>query len=389
MSTPFSPIRKLVPFADIAKKNGVKVFHLNIGDPDIETPEVMLNALKNFKPKIIAYSNSKGDVTFLNSLLFYYHKLGFKDLDLSNLQVTSGGSEGIFWTFLALCNPQDEILVFEPFYANYNGFAKTAEVKLVSVLTKIEDGFHLPLQKEIEKKITKKTKAILICNPNNPTGTLYTKAELKMLLSIAKKHKLYLLSDEVYREFVYDGKIHTSLLSFNYKEGIIVLDSLSKRYSLCGARLGCIVSRNKDFIAEIQRFAQVRLSAGFIDQIVASKLTEVSKDYLSKVNREYKKRRDLVVKMLGNIPGVVFRVPEGAFYIIVGLPVDNAENFAKWLLTDFRYNNSTIMVTPAAGFYKTSGRGMKEVRLAYVINLLDLEKSMLILKNALEKYNKL
>lgn len=389
LGTPVSPIRKLVPFAERAKQSGVTVYHLNIGDPDIETPEVMLSALHNFEPKTIRYANSKGEKVFLESLVSYYQGLGFGDIKNENIQVTLGGSEAILWAFLGLCNPNDEVLVFEPFYANYNGYAAMAEVKLVAITTSIHDGFHLPKISEIEKKITSKTKAILICNPNNPTGTLYTKEELSRLVDLAKKHNLYLLSDEVYREFVYDGKKQTSLLSFDYPEGVVILDSLSKRYSLCGARLGCVVSRNTKLISEILKFGQARLSAGFIDQLIASKLTEVSGSYMEKVRDEYQARRDLIVDSLQKINGVVCQKPEGAFYIIVKLPVSDSEEFAQWLLTDFRDQNETVMVAPAAGFYGTPGFGGQEVRIAYVINQKDLRRAMEILKKGIAKFNQL
>lgn len=385
---PESPIRKLVPFADEAKAKGIKVYHLNIGDPDIETPEVMLNALHNFEPKIIRYGNSKGEKDFLEAMVTYYQRLGFKDIQAKNLQITIAGSEAIFWAMMAIANPGDEIIVFEPFYANYNGFAKMAGVKLVPILTRIEDGFHLPSKDEIKKKITPKTRGILICNPNNPTGTLYSKQELVMLAGLCRENNLYLLSDEVYREFTYDGKKQTSVLELDYPEGIIILDSLSKRYSLCGARLGCIVSRNTELITQVLKLGQARLSAGLIDQMMASKLTEVPESYTESVKGEYQKRRDTVIEGLGEIPGAVYRKPEGAFYIIAKLPVDEAEKFAKWMLTDFSDNNETVMVAPAAGFYGTSGLGIQEIRIAYVINQNDLARSMELLKKGIDTYNK-
>lgn len=387
LNAPLSPIRKLVPFAESAKAKGIKVYHLNIGDPDIETPAVMLSALHNFQPKVIRYANSKGEKVFLEALLSYYHGLGFKDLSLQNIQVTQGGSEALLWAFLAVANPGEEIIVFEPFYANYRSYAAISGVKLKPILTKIESGFHLPKISEIEKKISKKTRAILICNPNNPTGTIYTKKELAGLINLAKKHKLYLLSDEVYREFAYDGKKQISALNFNYPEGIIMLDSLSKRYSLCGIRLGAVVTRNKDFISQILRFAQGRLSAGFVDQIVAAKLTAVPQSYIKKVQTEYQKRRDLVIRELNKTPGVVCKKPEGAFYIIAKLPVSDSEKFAKFLLTDFSDQKETVMVAPAAGFYETPGLGTNEVRIAYVINRKDLKRALNLLKKAIVQFN--
>ena len=391
---PASPMRKLVPFAMEAKKKGVKIYHLNIGDPDIKTPQVMLNVLKTWDKNPISYSNSQGDPEFIKSLLWYYHKLGFKFLKEENIQVTTGGSEAISMAFFAICEPNDEIIVFEPFYANYNSYAVINEVKLKPILTRIENGFHLPSQKIIEKNITAKTKAIFICNPNNPTGTVYTRQEMEMLVKIAKKHKLFLLSDEVYREFAYDNKKQVSLLEFmeEIPDLAIVLDSLSKRYSLCGARLGMLISKNPEIMSGVLRIAQSRLSSGLIDQILATKLTEVKQSYFDKVKREYELRRDVLYVGLKKITGVKVFKPEGAFYTIVGLPVSNAEDFCKWLLTDFRFPSAgsgqaeTIMIAPAQGFYGTKNMGQNEVRIAYVLNIKDLKKSLRILKTALEKY---
>lgn len=385
---PESPIRKLVPFAEEAKKRGVKVYHLNIGDPDIKTPEVMLNSLRKFPEEIIRYCNSQGEKPFLEALVKYYHDLGFEDLNTDNFIVTMGGSEAIFWTMMAIAEAGDEIIVFEPFYANYNGFAKMAGVKLVPVTTTIENGFHLPKKEEIIKKISSRTKGILICNPSNPTGTIYTQNELKMLWDIAYETSIFLLADEVYREFSYDDKKSYSLLNFT-GDNLIVLDSLSKRYSLCGARLGCIVTRNKELIKLVLKFGQARLSAGFIDQLMAANLTNLSKDYFSKTKDEYQARRDVVVSGLSKISGVVCQKPEGAFYLIAKLPVKAAEDFAKWLLTDFQDESETVMVAPAAGFYATPGLGKDEIRIAYVINQKDLKRAMEILKKALEKYARL
>lgn len=382
---PESPIRKLVPYADAAKARGTKVYHLNIGDPDIKTPEVMIKALKKFPEKIIRYCNSRGEKPFLEALVKYYHNLGFKDLETENLIVTMGGSEAIFWTMMAICEAGDEILVFEPFYANYNGFAKMAGIKLMPITTTIDNGFHLPSKQEVVKAISSRTKGILICNPSNPTGTIYTQNELKILWGIAKEFHLFLLSDEVYREFAYDGKQATSLLSYQ-GDNLIVLDSLSKRYSLCGARLGCVVSRNKELIKLLLKFGQARLSAGFVDQLMAAKLTDLEANYFDKTRDEYQARRDVVVNGLKEIEGVVCQVPEGAFYLIAKLPVKSAEDFAKWLLTDFSDQGETIMVAPAAGFYATKGLGQDEIRIAYVINQKDLKRSMEILKIAIEKY---
>lgn len=383
-----SPIRKLVPFADGAKKKGIKVYHLNIGDPDIKTPKPMVNFLKKFPHDIIRYCNSQGEKPFLEALVWYYHNLGFKDLTTDNIIVTQGGSEAIFWTMLAICEPRDEIVVFEPFYANYNGYGYLAQVKLVPVTTSLGNGFHLPSKNEIIAKITPKTRGILICNPSNPTGTIYTRNELKMLWDIAKQFHLFLLSDEVYREFAYDGNKSYSILNWP-GSNLIVLDSLSKRYSLCGARLGCIVTRNKELIQLVLKFGQARLSAGFIDQTMAASLVKLRPDYFDKTRDEYQARRDVVIAGLKQIPGAVCQKPEGAFYLIAKLPVKNAEDFAKWLLTDFSDHGETIMVAPAAGFYATSGLGKNEVRIAYVINQKDLKRAMEILEKALEGYARL
>lgn len=394
---PQSPIRKLVPFAQAAKSRGIHVYHLNIGDPDVKTPDVMIDALRKWDLSIISYENSQGNAGFLASLKNYYNNLGFKDIDEKNLQVTVGGSEGLLWAMLAVCNPGEEIIVFEPFYANYNSFAVEAGVKLIPVTTKIEDGFHIlnavnGRDCSLQKLITKKTKAILICNPNNPTGTLYSFEELQALYDFCKKNKLWLISDEVYREFVYDGKKQTSVLEIEQKQVdsfVVVCDSLSKRYSLCGARLGCLVSRNLDFMQVVLKFAQARLSAPLVEQAISSKLTKVGEKYLQEVNEEYQARRDLVCEKLAKIPGVVFRKPEGAFYIIAKLPVDDAERFCQWLLADFEDKKETLMLAPAQGFYATKGLGKQEVRIAYVINKHDLAKAMELLKKAIEKYNKL
>ncbi len=386
--TPFSPIRKLVPFATDAKAKGVKILHLNIGDPDIKTPDVMINFLKKWDKNPIYYPNSRGEAVLLNSLKKYYIDIGVNNLKDENLQITCGGSEGLLWTFFSVANPSDEIIVFEPFYANYNGFAAISKIKLVPVKTTLENNFHLPKISEIEKKITKKTKAILICNPSNPTGTVYTKNELEILVKLAKKHNLYLISDEVYREFTYDNNKATTLLEFSkiYPDGIIVVDSLSKRYSLCGARIGLIISHNLELMESFLKYAQARLSVALIDQHMAAQLINVNKSYFKKVNDEYKERRNVLYENLKKIPGVSCQLPEGAFYLIVKLPVRNTDNFAKWLLTDFRDKNETIMIAPAEGFYKTKNLGKNEVRLAYVINQKDLIRSTEILKLALEKY---
>lgn len=385
---PASPIRKLVPFADAAKKEGVTVYHLNIGDPDIKTPDVMVDVLRNWERNPIGYANSKGEAELLESLKRYYHGAGFPFVEVKDIQVTVGGSEAISWAMYATCEPGDEIIVFEPFYTNYNTYAVVNGVKLVPVLTTAENGFHMPPKADIEKKITSRTKAILICTPNNPTGTVYTKEEMDMLVTLAKERGLFLLSDEVYREYAYDGAKQTSLLSYmrEIPKQAIMLDSLSKRYSACGLRIGTLVSLNADLMAGVLRIGQGRLSAGLIDQAVAAKLTDVPDTYMREVYDEYAKRRDVLYEGLKSIPGVVIPKPEGAFYTIVGLPVEDAEHFCQWLLTDFRDNNETVMVAPAAGFYATPGRGKNEVRIAYVLNTDAIARSIEILRKALAAY---
>lgn len=385
---PASPIRKLVPFANEAKRQGVKVYHLNIGDPDIKTPQVMIDVLKKWDQNPIPYGQSQGELKFLDSLTAYYNKLGYEFIDPKNIQVTTGGSEAISMAFFATCEVGDEVIVFEPFYTNYNSYAMVNQVKLVPVRTYGKDGFHLPEAKEIEKKITSKTRAILICNPSNPTGTVYSKKEMDILVEIAERKNLFLISDEVYREFVYDGKKHVSILDYMKRipEKAVLLDSLSKRYSLCGARLGMMVSLNEDLMSGVLRVAQGRLSSGFVDQKVAEKLTEVTPDYFEQVKKEYQRRRDVLYDGLSKIKGVFLEKPEGAFYSVVKLPVTDANDFCQWLLTKYRYKQSTVMLAPAAGFYASPGLGKDEVRIAYVLNVEDLKRSIEILTHALVEY---
>lgn len=385
---PSSPIRKLVPFAVAAKKQGVHVYHLNIGDPDIKTPDVMLDVLKHWTVNPIGYDQSQGNPAFLEAMKTYYHRLGFTFLETAHIQVTNGGSEAISMAMFAIANPGEEILTFEPLYTNYNSYAVVNGVTLKALGTQSDTGFHLPSRQEIETALSDKTKGILICNPNNPTGTVYTEEEIRMLVDVAKTHGLFLLSDEVYREYTYDKLVHVSLL--RYMEEIpmqaIVLDSMSKRYSLCGVRLGTLVTQNADLLQGILAIAQGRLSSGLVDQAIAAKLTEVPESYMKDVHDEYTKRRDVLYAGLSSIPGVVIPKPEGAFYAIVGLPVHNAEHFAQWLLTDFRDNNETVMIAPAAGFYATPGKGTNEVRIAYVLNTTSMKRCVELLKKALEEY---
>jgi len=386
---PASPIRKLVPFAEKVKKRGTEVLHLNIGNPDIKTPDEMLQVLKNWKINPIGYSPSQGELEFLNALEFYYQKIGYSFVKKENIQITLGGSEAISLAFFATADLNDEIIVFEPFYTNYDSFAKASNIKLVPVTTSANNSFHLPAKNQIEKKITKKTKAILYCNPNNPTGTVYSKKETEMLIKIARKHSLFLICDEVYREFIYDGKKHISILSFmkKYPETMILIDSLSKRYSLCGARLGTLVTLNKKILDGVLRIAQGRLSAGLIDQYLGKELVNVPVKYLEKVNKEYQNRRNILYEGLKKIPGIFLKKPEGAFYAVVKLPVKNAEKFCQWLLTDFSYKGRTIMLAPAAGFYLSKGLGQDEVRMAYVLNSEKLKTAIEILEKGLKTYN--
>ena len=384
---PQSPIRKLVPFAEDAKKRGVKVFHLNIGQPDIKTPKVALDAVKNNTLEVIAYSRSEGSEEYRTKIVDYYDKKNIS-VNASNIVVTTGGSEALLFTFGSIMDEGDEVIIPEPFYANYNGFSVASGVNVVPVISKIEDNFSLPPIEEFEKLITSKTKAILICNPGNPTGYLYTKEEIKKLSKIVKKHDLFLIADEVYREFSYDGTEHYSIMQ---EEGLeshaIMIDSVSKRYSMCGARIGCIVSKNKAVIDTTLKFAQARLSPPTYAQIASEAALETPQSYFDNVIDEYVTRRNTLVEELQKIEGVKVAKPKGAFYCIVELPVDNADDFAQWLLEDFELNGETIMVAPAAGFYSTKGLGLNQVRIAYVLKKEDLISSVNILKEALKQYN--
>lgn len=386
---PVSAIRKLTPYAVKAKSLGVKVYHLNIGDPDVLTPEVMLDALHRWSINPIGYAPSNGDPEFIAALTWYYQKLGFSSVGKEQIMATVGGSEALVMTLYAVCDAGDEIVVFEPYYSNYAVCAAYMGVSVKSVKTVPENGFHLPKREEIEKSISSKTKAIILCNPNNPTGTVYTKEEVEMMVAIAKDKNLFLISDEVYREYLFDGKKHISLLSYtnSLSDRIIVLDSLSKRYSLCGARLGVIVSFNTELLTRIMKIAQGRLSGGLIDQKVGAKLTEVPDQYIESVRVEYEKRRDVIYKGLKKIKGVTLEKPEGAFYAMATLPVDDSEKFCIFLLSEFRDNNETVMFAPGAGFYQTPGLGTKEIRIAYVLNTQSLERAIAILDKALTAYN--
>ncbi|MEF9930953.1 MAG: pyridoxal phosphate-dependent aminotransferase, partial [Bacteroidales bacterium] len=377
MAMPASPIRKLVPFAEAAKKRGVKVYHLNIGQPDIESPKEALDAVKNNTLKVIAYSNSAGNESYRKGLLKYYSGIGI-DLELGNLIVTGSGTEAVQLALAVTCNADDEVIVLEPFYTNYNAFALQNDVKLVPITTTIEEGFKLPPIEEFEKYITPKTKGILICNPGNPTGTLYTKESLMRLGEIAKKHGLYIYSDEVYREFCYTDEPHYSCMHIKgLEENVILLDSVSKRYSLCGVRIGSIISKNKNVMAAIMKYAQARLCAPAYGQIAAEGALATPQSYFDAVRKEYIHRRDVLVAGLNKIEGVYTPNPMGAFYTIAKLPVDSAEKFAQWLLEDFNYKGETVMVAPAAGFYATPGKGVDEVRIAYVLKIEDLKGALI------------
>ena len=387
MSMPQSPIRKLVPFAEDAKKRGVKVFHLNIGQPDIKTPEIALNAVKNNTLEVIAYSRSEGSEEYRIKIADYYDKK-YISVKASDIVVTTGGSEALLFTFGSIMDVGDEVIIPEPFYANYNGFSIASGVNVVPVISKIEDNFALPPIEEFEKLITSKTKAILICNPGNPTGYLYSKEEIKKLSKIVKKHDLFLIADEVYREFSYDGTEHYSIMQEEgLEEHAIMIDSVSKRYSMCGARIGCIVSKNKAVIDTALKFAQARLSPPTYAQIASEAALETPQSYFDNVIVEYVARRNTLVEELQKIEGVKVAKPKGAFYCIVELPVENADDFAQWLLEDFELNGETIMVAPAAGFYSTKGLGLNQVRIAYVLKKEDLIASVNILKEALKQYN--
>jgi len=383
---PESPIRKLVPFAEAAKKKGRTVYHLNIGQPDIETPQVALDAVKNIDLNVIEYSHSAGIESYRKGLADYYNNLNL-NVSFEDILVTTGGSEALLFAFNSCLNAGDEVIIPEPFYANYNGFAQTAGVNIVPVTSTIDDGFALPAISEFEKLITPKTKAILICNPGNPTGYLYSKEELDTLRDIVKKHNLYLISDEVYREFCYDGKTHYSVFNLTgVDENLIVIDSVSKRYSMCGARIGAFVSKNKELVATALKYAQARLSPPTLGQIAGEAALATPQSYFDKVIKEYVGRRDILVEGLNKIEGVKCPTPGGAFYAVVELPVKNAEDFCQWLLEDFEYNNQTIMVAPAAGFYATKGLGKQEVRIAYVLNKEALKNAIICLEEALKVY---
>ncbi len=384
---PESPIRKLVPYAEIAKKKGHKVYHLNIGQPDIKTPEVALNAVKNADITVLEYSHSAGFESYRTKLAAYYQKQNLP-INTEDIIITTGGSEALLFAMGSTMDQGDEIIIPEPFYANYNGFSTASGVNVVPVISTIDTGFALPPIADFEKLITPKTKAILICNPGNPTGYLYSKEEIMQLAELVKKHDLFLIADEVYREFAYDGYTHHSVMNVpGLEEHAIMIDSVSKRFSMCGARIGCIVSKNKEVMATAMKFAQARLSPPTYAQIASEAALDTPQSYFDDVITEYKDRRDTLIAELNKIEGVKVATPKGAFYCIAKLPIKNADDFAQWLLESYDFNGETVMVAPAAGFYSTKGVGLDEVRIAYVLKKEDLIKSVQILNEALKVYN--
>ncbi|MBU2906103.1 pyridoxal phosphate-dependent aminotransferase [Arenibacter algicola] len=383
---PESPIRKLVPFAEAAIKRGIKIIHLNIGQPDIKTPKVALDAVKNNTLEVLAYSRTEGSESYREKIAGYYAKNDIH-VGADNIIVTTGGSEALSFALGSIADNDDEIIIPEPFYANYNGFANASGIKVVPVVSNIENNFALPPIDEFEKLITPKTKAILICNPGNPTGYLYTREEIKKLASIVKKHNLFLVADEVYREFIYDGREHYSILQeIGLEDHAIIIDSVSKRYSMCGARIGYLVSKNKEVIRTALKFAQARLSPPTYAQIASEAALETPQSYFDDVKKEYEERRNILITELNKLEGVVVAQPQGAFYCIAQLPIDNADTFAQWLLEDFNLNGETVMVAPAAGFYATEGLGTNQIRIAYVLEKEDLKRAVHILKEALKVY---
>ena len=384
---PESPIRKLVPYAEAAKKRGTKVYHLNIGQPDIASPESALKAVKNFDLLVLEYSHSAGFESYRNKLASSYQNIGLP-VSSADIIVTTGGSEALLFALGSTLDAGDEIIIPEPFYANYNGFAIASGVKVVPVVSTIEQNFALPPIADFEKLITNKTKAILICNPGNPTGYVYSKEEMEQLAALVLKHDLYLIADEVYREFIYDSEVkHYSVLSFpELADNAIMIDSVSKRYSMCGARIGCVVSKNKEVIQTVLKYAQARLSPPTLEQVASEAALDTPASYFTEVNKEYKERRDALVTALEQIPGVKVAQPKGAFYCMAQLPVNDADHFAQWLLESYDYQGETTMVAPAAGFYSSKGFGSNEVRIAYVLKKEDLVKAVKIMEEALKVY---
>lgn len=386
ITMPASPIRKLTPYAEIAKKKGKTVYHLNIGQPDIPTPHVALESVHQFGNNVLVYSPSEGFESYRKKLSGYYQSKNI-DVQPNDIITTVGGSEALIFGFMSTCNPGDEIIIPEPFYANYNGFATYAGITIVPVTSTIESGFALPSISEFEKKITERTKAILICNPGNPTGYLYSPEELEQLKSIVLQHDLFLFADEVYREFCYDGSEHHSILNLKgIEQNCILIDSVSKRYSMCGARIGALISKNKDVMSAALKFAQARLSPPTIEQVAAEAAISTPASYFNEVKEEYVERRNILINGLNAIPGVFCPMPKGAFYAVADFPVDDTEKFCQWLLEDFDYNGETVMMAPASGFYATPGLGKQQARLAYVLKKESLVKAVKCLEEALKVY---
>lgn len=384
----FSPIRKLIPLADEAAKKGIKVYKLNIGQPNIVTPDSFFEGLHSYKEKIVTYSDSRGIPQLIESFVKSYKMSGI-NLEKEDILITQGGSEAILFTLMCICNEGDEVLVPEPFYSNYSSFSIFSGARVKPIPTCIENNFHLPSKEELESLITPKTKAIMFSNPVNPTGTVYTADEIKMIGELAIKHDLYIIADEVYRQFVYDDIPYTSIMNFeNLKDRVVLVDSISKHYSACGARIGLIASKNHELMNYILKFCQARLCVSTIEQHAAANLINTMENYIEDVKMKYKSRRDLLYGYLKRIPGVVCSKPEGAFYIFAKLPVDNAEKFAKWLLTDYSYEGKTLLIAPGPGFYQTEGKGEQEVRFSFCTNVDDIENAMIVLRRALEEYNR-
>lgn len=380
-----SPIRRLGPYADAAVKAGKKIYRLNIGQPDIATSPKFMEAIRNFDQKVVAYGNSQGDMNLIKAIQKYYDSWNMH-YETKNIYITNGGSEALELAIFSLCDPGDEILVFEPYYANYTTFAKLASAKVTAVPTSAEDGYRLPDQATVEKYINDKTRAILLTNPGNPTGVVYNKQEMDMIAAVVKKYNIALIADEVYREFVYDGT-YTSFGTYkDLEQNLIIVDSVSKRYSACGARIGCVISKNEELCAQFMKLCQARLCAPAVEQVGAAALYDTPASYLEEVNKEYKKRRDTIAAGLAKIPGLVSSQPKGAFYVMVKFPVDDAEKFAIWMLQDFEKDGETVMIAPGNGFYATPGKGVDEARLAYVLKCEDLERAMELLAAAVKEY---
>lgn len=382
---PASPIRKLVPYAETAKSKGIKIYYLNIGQPDIETPKAILDAVRNSDFKVLEYSHSAGNESYRRKLVEYYHSVNI-DVNYKDIIITTGGSEAILFGFMSCLDAGDEVIIPEPFYANYNGFAVAADVIVKPITSSIDTGFALPPIEEFERVITERTKAIVICNPNNPTGYLYSRQEMEVLNAIVQKHNLYLFSDEAYREFCYEGAHFSAMQLTGAEENVVMMDTISKRYSACGARIGALVTKNKSVMETVLKFAQARLSPPTFGQIVGEAAVSLPADYFEETKAEYKLRRDLIVERLNKIPGVFCPQPGGAFYAMASLPVDDADIFCQWLLESFNYNGATVMLAPATGFYGTIGLGKKEVRLAYVLNADAINAAMDCLAKSLEVY---